>query len=101
MHGLSGVATSGDGCATRWVIDNLADTPVIHYLNTDLELVADVDLAPLAEEFEAKGLAAIVNSWDDGCWRLMCEDCNDTGLEPNIIRLLDAVESLSEFGRLL
>ena len=74
----------------------LNDTPKIQYLNTDLDLVCDVDLATLAAEMESHGLAAVVRSGDDGLFYVTCEDNHDTEPEPNVKRLLDAVESLSD-----
>ena len=74
---------------------------LIQYLNTDLDLVCDVDPAVIAAEFEARGLGVVVTPGDDGRWYVICEDGNDTEPEPNISRLLDAIESLSEAARAL
>ena len=72
---------------------------LIQYLNTDLDLVCDVDPAVLAAEFEARDLAVSVHAGDEGLFYVMCEDCNDTEPEPNILRLLDAVDALTDASR--
>ena len=77
----------------------MADPPLIQYLNTDLDLVCDVDPASLAAEFEARDLAVNVHAGDDGLFYVMCEDNNDTEPEPNILRLLDAVDALTHASR--
>jgi len=74
----------------------VSETHTIKYLNTDLDLVCDVDLSMLASELEERGLFAHITSGDDGRFHLMCEDFNDTEPEPNIKRLLDAIDSLSD-----
>jgi hypothetical protein len=71
------------------------ETPTIQYLNTDLDLVCDVDPANLASEFEARDLVAHVTPGEDGLFYVLCEDCNDTEPEPDIVRLLDVIEALS------
>jgi hypothetical protein len=71
------------------------ETPTIQYLNTDLDLVCDVDPANLASEFESRDLVAHVTPGEDGLFYVLCEDCNDTEPEPNIVRLLDVIEALS------
>jgi hypothetical protein len=70
-------------------------TPQIQYLNTDLDLVCDVDPATLVTELEAVDLAVHVTPGEDGLFYVLCEDSNDTEPEPNIVRLLDAIEALS------
>jgi hypothetical protein len=70
-------------------------TPQIQYLNTDLDLVCDVDPATLVTELEAADLAVHVTPGEDGLFYVLCEDSNDTEPEPNIVRLLDAIEALS------
>lgn len=77
----------------------MADPPLIQYLNTDLDLVCDVDPALLAAEFEARDLAVNVHAGEDGLFYVMCEDDNDTEPEPNILRLLDAVDALTDGAR--
>lgn len=79
----------------------MSDTPTIQYLNTDLDLVCDVDPATLAAEIESHGLVAVVTSGEDGLFYVMCEDNNDTKPEPNIKRLLNAVDALSDDARKL
>jgi hypothetical protein len=74
----------------------MSETPTIQYLNTDLDLVCDVDLAMLAAEMESRGLVAVLRAGNDGLFYVTCEDNSDTEPEPNIKRLLDAVESLSD-----
>lgn len=71
------------------------ETPTIQYLNTDLDLICDVDPAVLASEFESRDLVAHVTPGDDGLYYALCEGSNDTEPEPNIARLLDAIEALS------
>jgi hypothetical protein len=73
----------------------VTETPTIQYLNTDLDLVCDVDPVVLAAEFESRDLVAHVTPGGDGLFYVLCEDSNDTEPEPNIVRLLDAIESLS------
>ena len=73
----------------------------IQYLNTDLDLVCDVDPSGLAREFEKRDLVARVTPGDDGAFYILCEDSNDTEPEPNIKRLLDAVDSLSDKSRII
>ena len=75
------------------------ETPTIQYLNTDLDLVCDVDPAVLASEFESRDLVAHVTPSDDGLFYVLCEDSNDMEPEPNIVRLLDAIDALSDAGR--
>jgi hypothetical protein len=75
------------------------ETPTIQYLNTDLDLICDVDPGMLASEFESHNLAVVVTPGGDGRFYVLCEDDNDTEPEPNIIRLLDAVDALSVSAR--
>lgn len=77
----------------------MADPQLIHYLNTDLDLICDVDPAVLANEFEAREFAVNVHTGDDGLFYILCEDENATEPEPNIIRLLDAVDALTDASR--
>ncbi|GAB4162314.1 MAG: hypothetical protein Tsb009_39330 [Planctomycetaceae bacterium] len=77
------------------------DTPTIQYLNTDLDLVCDVDPTLLVDEMDSQGLYADVNRGEDGLFYVICEDDNDTEPEPNIRQLLDAVDALSEDARKL
>ena len=78
---------------------SLSDSPLIQYLNTDLDLVCDVDPSAMASEFEARDLAVNVRVGDDDLFYIMCEDANETEPEPNILRLLDAIDALSNASR--
>jgi len=62
-------------------------------------LVCDTDPSKLASELEAYGLTAHVTPGDDGRFYVLCEDYNDNEPEPNIKRLLDAVDALSDESR--
>ena len=73
----------------------------IQYLNTDLDLVCDVDPSGLAREFRNCNLSVHVTPGEDGLFDVLCEDNNDTEPEPNIKRLLDAVDSLSDESRII
>ena len=78
----------------------MPDKPVIQYLNTDLDLICDIDPTPLVAELDALDLYAdIVQTPHDGTglWHVLCEDNSDT-TEPerNVIGLLDAVDLLTE-----
>lgn len=73
--------------------------PVISNLNTDLDLIVDMDPSPLAAEFDSRDFFVDVRPEENGLWYVLCEDSNDTEPEPNIARLLDAIESLSEESR--
>lgn len=75
------------------------ETPIIQYLNTDLDLVCDVDPAILASEFESRDLVVNVTPGDDGLFYVLCEDWDESEPEPNIVRLLDAIEGLSDAAR--
>ncbi len=75
--------------------------PIIQYLNTDLDLVCDIDPSKLASEFEARDLVALVTLGDDGNFYVLCEDYNGAEPESNIRRLLEAVDALSEESRKL
>ena len=77
----------------------MTDIPQIHYLNTDLDLVCDVDPAVLVSELKSFGLYVHVSAGEDGLFYAMCEDTNDTEPEPNIKRILDAIETLSTEAR--
>jgi len=68
----------------------------IGYLNTDLDVMATVDLNPLAAAFEASGFLALhVTECDDGLWRATFEtDEQFHEPEPNIVAMLTAIESL-------
>ncbi len=78
-----------------WIIEVNAPQS-IQYLNTDLDLVCDVDPALLATEMESRELVAHVTPGDDGLFYVLCEDDNAAEPEPNIVRLLDAIDALSD-----
>ena len=69
----------------------------IRYLNTDLDLVAARDLAPLATALEPGGLHALyVTHGEDGRWYATFEATTDyRSPEEAVAVMLDAVESLS------
>ncbi len=75
----------------------MADKPVIQYLNTDLDLVCDIDPTPLVAELDSLDLYVHVTHSSDGLWYVLCEDNSDT-TEPerNVVGLLNAVDSLTE-----
>jgi hypothetical protein len=76
------------------------ETPKIQYLNTDLDLICDLDPAILAAEFKTRDLLSVcVTPGDDGLFYVLCEDRNDVEPEPNMVRLLDAIDALSVSGR--
>ena len=77
----------------------MEQTPTIRYLNTDLDLVSALDPKMLAAEFKQRGLAVHVHLGDDGLFYVLCEDGNDSEPEPNIRRLMDAVDELSMDSR--
>lgn len=70
----------------------------IHYLNTDLDLVAEHDLAALATALDSRGVFPLhVTQGDNRMWyaRLETEE-QYTQPEPNIIALLSVIESLDD-----
>ncbi len=77
------------------------EIPLICYLNTDLDLICDINPTLLANELSAGDIYSNVTNGEDGLWYILCEDSNETEPEPNITRLLDAIESLSEPARFL
>lgn len=57
----------------------------IHYANTDLELVASVDIAPLAEALASSGLFQLHLSQHDALWHAAFETGEPfDSPEPNI-----------------
>lgn len=68
----------------------------IRYLNTDLDLICNVDPAVLASELEAHDLFVNVTPGEDDLFYVLCEDMNDNEPEPNIRKMIDAIESLSD-----
>jgi len=73
----------------------------ICYLNTDLDLVSEVDLTGLAAAFKRKGVYALhVTHAPDGLWHARFEtDEQYTEPEGNIAKLVTAVESLGKANR--
>jgi hypothetical protein len=71
--------------------------PRIYYLNTDLDLVAQRDLTPLAAALEAQGVPPLyVTHGEDGRWYATFETADQYGApEESMSKMLDAVESLS------
>lgn len=66
------------------------------YLNTDLELASNEDLAELAELFSARGLFALhVGAIESGVWRAAFEtEEQHVDSESTIEALLDVIEGL-------
>jgi hypothetical protein len=76
-----------------------------HYLNTDLELVAPCDLAPLADALVHRGFVALHVSdsqYEDGSWHAAFET-EEQFQEPDqtIAAMLTAIEALDEPSRSL
>lgn len=71
---------------------------VIHYLNTDLDLVSKEDLSELVNVFEAAGASPLhIARWEDGTWHATIEtDDQHSEPDPNISQLLELVSKLSE-----
>lgn len=69
--------------------------PQIQCLNTDLDLISDRSLDSLCHEMTSRGLFGHVTPGEDGKFYAMFEDFNDKEPEPNIIKLLDALDNLS------
>ena len=71
---------------------------VIHYLNTDLDLISEADLTQLAAAFEAGGVDPLSDPrlGDDGQWWLTFETSEQyTEPDPNIAAILNVVEALN------
>src|SRR5258708_298131 len=68
------------------------------YLNTDLCLVADFDLAPLAQECKAHGLSPLyLTLGGDGAWYVTLNtDQRYDEPETNIAAMLEAIAALGE-----
>ena len=79
----------------------MSDKPTIQYLNTDLDLECDIRPERLADELSAQGLYVHISPRVNGVFLLMGEGPNDSEPELNILRLLDAIERLSEDARQL
>ena len=73
----------------------------IHYLNTDLDLVAPFDLGPLAQAISARGAFTLqVSARDDASWCATIEaDADFQSPEPTIVALLAAIEELDAEAR--
>lgn len=70
----------------------------IRYLNTDLDLVASVDLALLAATFESKGVFPLhVTRGENGLWSATFETEEEyEDPESNITAMLSVIEQLDE-----
>lgn len=88
---------------TFWAKRIVNSVPLIQYLNTDLDLVAPVSLAPLACALEARQVVPLhVTQGDDGQWYATLEtDEQFNDPEHSIARMLDAIESLPDHARAL
>ena len=73
----------------------------IKYLNTDLDLAAPVDLTPLVEVFEPRGVFPLhINEETPGRWVSRLETEKDyPDPESNIRAMLDVIEASSEDTR--
>jgi hypothetical protein len=68
------------------------------YLNTDLDLVATVDLSPLAAAFESQGVFPLhVTQGEDGRWSAILETNGQyEDPESNIAAMLSVIEQFDE-----
>lgn len=73
----------------------------IHYLNTDLDLVAPFDLEPLAQAISARGTFVLqVSARNDASWGATIEaEADFLSPEPTIVALLAAIEGLDAEAR--
>src|SRR5207253_3144816 len=76
----------------------------IHYMNTDLDLVAPIDLATLATALTARGVFPLhVTQAKDGLWYAIFENDGDYSrldLPENAISvMLDAIEAIDKRSR--
>jgi hypothetical protein len=73
----------------------------IRYLNTDLDLVSQRDLSPLATALEAQGVYPLhVTRGEDGLWYATFETADQYEvLETSVSAMLDAIESLGDDAR--
>ena len=78
----------------------MTDKPPIRYRNTDLELVASRSLELLASELETHGVDGRITHGADGFWYVGDSGGSESEPEINMMKLLNAIESLSESGRL-
>ena len=69
--------------------------PQIQYLNTDLDLVSSCSLDALCNEMTGQNLCGHVTHGEDGLWYAMFEDFSADEPEPNLVKLLDALDRLS------
>jgi hypothetical protein len=71
---------------------------MIEYLNTDLDLVSERDLAPLAGALESRGLFALhVGRNDGGTWSARFETSEQHAeAVSNVTAILEVVESLAD-----
>lgn len=74
----------------------------MRYLNTDLDLISDEDLRPLAAALDPLGMFALhVGLDDDGMWRATFEtEADEDEPAQSIAKMLAAVEALPEPMRL-
>ncbi|QDT47643.1 hypothetical protein Pan258_16790 [Symmachiella dynata] len=78
------------------------EAPRFHYLNTDLDLIAAVELSPLIEALESDGrlFSLHMTLGDDGFWYSTCEtESQFDEPDANIVHMLDAIESLPDAAR--
>ena len=75
----------------------------IHYLNTDLDLVAKHNLAPLAAVLQAQGIPPLhMTPGEEGNWHATFEVAAEHHApEEALSIMLDAAESLSDEARML
>ncbi len=71
------------------------------YINTDLELVAPINLTPLANYFDLHASLLYCNKWDDGQWCVFVEEkesgCILNGdLNRDITGLLDVIDQFDD-----
>jgi len=79
----------------------MTEIPTVHYLNTDLDLICDVEPRLLTEKLSVGDIYCHLTKGEDALWYVLCEDDSDTEPELNLVRLLDAIESLSDPARSL
>ncbi len=70
----------------------------IHYLNTELRLIAPYDLRPLVDALEAQGFCTLeVRKIEVGRWTATLQaTAGDTEAEATILRMVSAIEALEE-----
>ena len=85
----------------RWANESVTDVPQFQYLNTDLDLVSPIDLAPLIGHFRYANVSPLIPTLgDDGLWYVTF-DTDETFREPdsNIAAILSAIESSTGSSR--